>query len=288
MEKLKILIVEDDKSTQTIYNHALNEQIFDKLFASTGNDALSVYQEWRPDIIILDIGLPDVDGVFVLNKIRKESKDISTTIIVASSLSDRERVVECVKIGIQGFVVKPIHSQTISEQILQYYNKANKLKNESDHNDPDIIVELSKHKWSNLEYTEVSTIKVEINVGIEIVIEIKGVIARLHSFVTGIHHGQYIMVQCPKMTGIDTKLFEGNSVRITYLYSGNIYMFNSNILNFIRSPSRLIFLSYPASVEVQQLRKEQRVNCFLKGLLKVVNHMVEYNGMVIDICVGGC
>ncbi len=288
MEKLKTLVIEDDRSTQGVYNYALPEQIFDKRITDTGESGLEIYQSWHPDIIILDIGLPDMDGVLVLNKIRKEFNNTSTAIIIVTSMSDRERVMECMKIGINGFIVKPIHSQLISEQILQYYNKSKKKKGMDPHIGTDIIVEMTTHQWSNLENIEVNAMKMELSVGIEIVLEIEGIEIKLHSFITGIHHGQYIMIECPKMTGIDTKLYGGNIVKVIYLHSGKIYVFQAKILNFIKIPSRLIFLSYPESVEIRQLRKEQRVNCFLVASVRGVNQTAEYSGMVIDISIKGC
>lgn len=285
MKGLKTLIVEDDKTTQILYKHGLNEKMFEIRLADTGQSALDIYQEWAPDIVLLDIGLPDIDGISVLRKIREELKDLSTTIIIASSLADREHVVECMKTGIHGFIVKPIHTQTISEKILQYHNRK-----EGRHHSlaNDIVTEMSKYSWSNLCDAQTSMSKVPISLGIEVLLEIKGIDSRLRSFVTGLHHGEYLLIQCPRIPGIETKLYEGNRIRVVYLHDGTVCAFKTQILNFIRNPSRLIFLSYPDSVDVLELRKNPRISCFLKASVRSKEHNTEYDGVVLDINSEGC
>ncbi len=285
MKKLKVLIVEDDRGTQALYKHGLSSQIFECSFAATGGAALDAYREWHPDIMVLDIGLPDIDGISVLKAIREESEDDEIHVIVASSLSDRERVLECIRIGIQDFIVKPIHSKTISDKILKCYNRPS---GDKDNLDNEIIMEMSKHNWLSLDKVEINHIILQINYGIEVQLEIEGVGARLRTFVTGIHHGEYVLVQCPKLSAIETKLYEGNSVRVLYLYSGTVYAFNSKVLNYIKNPMKLIFLSYPESVEAHELRKNQRVDCYLPARLRSKVKNSEYSGLVIDISIGGC
>jgi CheY-like chemotaxis protein len=284
MAKLKTLIVEDDRSTQVLYRQGLDEEIFEKRFADTGNEALAIYHKWKPDIILLDIGLPDINGISVLKQIR-ETPDTATTVVIATSLSDQENVINCMKIGIQGFVVKPFHSKTISESILRYHRKQT---SGSGSIDSDIVDEMTKYNWSNIESLERNVTKIRISFGIEIRIEIDGVLPILKTFITGMEHDVYIMIQCPKMTGIESKLYEGNGVKVLYLYSGIVCSFKSKILNFIKKPSRVIFLSYPDSVEQQEIRKNQRIICYLKAALRAKDTHEQYEGMVVDISAGGC
>ncbi len=69
-DKLKILITEDDKLYQKIYDKALLEDVFEKHFVNNGKDAIELYKTWKPNIVILDIGLPDIAGYLVLKEIR--------------------------------------------------------------------------------------------------------------------------------------------------------------------------------------------------------------------------
>lgn len=122
MGKLKILIVEDDKSTQQLFDKALVADIFDKQFCNNGVEALKAYQSWKPDIIILDIFMPLLTGYSVLKKIRREFEDRTTAIIMATSASNKEDVTGCVSLGIQGYIVKPFNYKEISNKVTEYYN----------------------------------------------------------------------------------------------------------------------------------------------------------------------
>ncbi|MCX5856050.1 MAG: response regulator, partial [Deltaproteobacteria bacterium] len=106
-DKIKILIVEDDLTTRLLYDKGLFNQIFDKKMVVSGKEAILVYNEWHPDIIMLDIYLLEMTGYQVLKTIRTNIKDDETTIVMATSLSDKEDVLSCMKLGIEGYITKP-------------------------------------------------------------------------------------------------------------------------------------------------------------------------------------
>ncbi len=124
MEKIKVLIVEDHKVTQKLFDKALQDDIFEKKIAENGQDALDHYREWKPDVILLDILLPVVSGYTILKEIRQKDKDASTAIIITSSLISKEDIIDCVKLGIQGYLVKPINFKEMSHKVLEYFIKA--------------------------------------------------------------------------------------------------------------------------------------------------------------------
>jgi CheY-like chemotaxis protein len=114
MDKEKILIVEDDKSLQKLYDKWLPEEEYEKRFSENGIDALESYKSWKPDIIILDIGLPEMDGYSVLRKIREENEDENITIIMITGDSDKHKINDCIHLGINDYVVKPFKYKDIS------------------------------------------------------------------------------------------------------------------------------------------------------------------------------
>lgn len=121
MSKLKALIVEDDVSIQLLYDKALDSDTFEKRFCNNGLEALDIYQEWEPEIIILDIYLPVLTGFSVLKKIRVDFDDKNTTIIISTSLNQAEHVKDIVKLSIQGYIVKPFNYKEINSKVMQYY-----------------------------------------------------------------------------------------------------------------------------------------------------------------------
>ena len=124
MDKIKVLIVEDHKVTQKLFDNALQNDIFEKKVAENGQEALNHYREWKPNVILLDILLPVVSGYTILKEIREKNKDVSTAIVITSSLMSKEDIMDCVKLGIQGYLIKPINFKEISHKVLEYFIKA--------------------------------------------------------------------------------------------------------------------------------------------------------------------
>ena len=121
MEKLKLLIIEDSALVQGLYGEVIDNAIFEIQFADDGQAGLHLYQQWQPDIILLDMVMPVMTGYSFLKEVRQRFKDKGTAIIVQTSLKTKEDVVECAKLGIQGYIVKPPDFDTITQKILECY-----------------------------------------------------------------------------------------------------------------------------------------------------------------------
>ena len=122
-DKIKILVVEDDHITRLLYDKGLFNQIFDKKMVASGKEAILVYDKWHPDIIVLDIFLPEMTGYQVLKTIRTDIEDKKTTIVMATSLSSSQDVQSCIKLGVEGYIIKPFQCGEIGVKILSYYAK---------------------------------------------------------------------------------------------------------------------------------------------------------------------
>lgn len=128
MDKIKILIAEDDRTTQRLYDFFLVDDIFEKNYAKNGEEALEFYSNWQPDIVLLDLMLPTLSGYSLLRIIREEKQDKLTPIIISSSLSSKEDVMGCAKLGIQGYLAKPVQWKDIGFKVLEFYGKASPEK----------------------------------------------------------------------------------------------------------------------------------------------------------------
>lgn len=135
MKKLKILIAEDDEITQKIYDRGLSDDHFEKRMADNGRDALEIYNKWNPDVVILDIMMPEMTGYEALKQIRKgdsakknageNEKQKRVAIIMATALRSEEDVRDCLKLGIAGYLVKPLNPYKLFSQVMDYYRKEN-------------------------------------------------------------------------------------------------------------------------------------------------------------------
>ena len=120
MAKLKILIAEDEKVTQAKYKLAFSEDLCDVRVTSNGQEALEVYGEWQPEIILLDFTMPVLNGYQVLKMIREKDKE--TTIIMVTAITDKENIIACAKFSIQGYIVKPFSTKAIASKVFQFHN----------------------------------------------------------------------------------------------------------------------------------------------------------------------
>jgi two-component system KDP operon response regulator KdpE len=102
--KPTILVVEDDRSIRNLITVTLEAKGYPFLTAANGSQALLISAERQPDIIFLDLGLPDMDGIEVIRKVRSWSK---LPIIVISARSDDDDKVGALDIGADDYITKP-------------------------------------------------------------------------------------------------------------------------------------------------------------------------------------
>jgi len=84
-------------------------------FAQTGNDALAKYKELRPDLVTMDITLPDMSGIDVVRRILDQ--DSKALIIMITSHGQEKMVVDSIEAGAKGYVMKPVKSEILKETI---------------------------------------------------------------------------------------------------------------------------------------------------------------------------
>jgi two-component system KDP operon response regulator KdpE len=101
---LRILVVDDDKSIRTFLAVSLASANYDVSSKETGREALEAILTFRPDVIILDLGLPDIDGVTVIEEIRKQN---AIPIIVLSVRDRLEDKIKALNSGADDYLTKP-------------------------------------------------------------------------------------------------------------------------------------------------------------------------------------
>ena len=123
MPKLKLLVAEDSKFMQYFYESELSPELYEPKIVSDGEQALAEYKTWRPDIVLLDMYMPIINGYQALKTIREGYQDKSTTIIMATSANEKDDIIACAKLGIQGYMVKPFEPEVMNKAILQYHQQ---------------------------------------------------------------------------------------------------------------------------------------------------------------------
>lgn len=104
MIKPKILIVEDDSAIRNLISTTVESVEYEYYVAKTGKEAISIAATKSPDIVLLDLGLPDMEGVDIINKIRSWS---NMAIIVISARSEDKDKIEALDAGADDYLTKP-------------------------------------------------------------------------------------------------------------------------------------------------------------------------------------
>ena len=104
MNSYKILVVEDEKNICNFMKMIFETNDYQVIFAQNGKNGLTMFFSHNPDLVILDLGLPDMDGVDVIREIRAKN---DTPIVVLSARTDESDKVEALDLGANDYVTKP-------------------------------------------------------------------------------------------------------------------------------------------------------------------------------------
>lgn len=102
----KILLVEDDPFLIDIYKKKLENSGFEVKVAKQGNKAIKLAIDERPDLIILDIVLPEMDGWEILKKLKSDNKTKNIQVVFLSNLGQKQEVEKGLKLGAIKYLIK--------------------------------------------------------------------------------------------------------------------------------------------------------------------------------------
>lgn len=111
---MKLLIVDDSLIVRRAIERTLTRSRFTELrTASNGRQAIEEFERFQPDVVTMDITMPEMDGLTAVDiMIRRQP---ATIILVVSALADKSTAVEAIKRGASGFLLKPVTAQAIQE-----------------------------------------------------------------------------------------------------------------------------------------------------------------------------
>ena len=112
----KVLIIEDDEFLRGLIQKKLVSEGFEAISAADGEDGVKKAKENKPDLILLDLMLPNMDGYEVLGKVKNDSSISSTPVIILSNLAQPEDIQKGVKLGAADYVIK---AQSTPEEIVE-------------------------------------------------------------------------------------------------------------------------------------------------------------------------
>src|SRR4051794_10874191 len=106
-EQSTILVVDDDAVNRKLLEHNLLADGHQVITANDGNEALERLREQRPDVVLLDVLMPGLDGFGVLEHMKANSSFQDVPVIMVSGLEDFDSVIRCIELGAEDYLPKP-------------------------------------------------------------------------------------------------------------------------------------------------------------------------------------
>lgn len=114
----KVLVVDDALFTRKVLREILESEGYEVIEATNGREAVDKFQTERPDLVLLDVSMPEMDGLTTLHAIKEINPDAK--VIMVSAMGQSSTVQEALKSGACDFVVKPFRQNQIRELISRW------------------------------------------------------------------------------------------------------------------------------------------------------------------------
>lgn len=142
----KILVVDDEADIQELLKYNLSKEGFDVKTASDGLKAIEIAKEFIPDLILLDIMMPKMDGVETCRQIRENPDLAGAFVIFLTARSEEYSEVAAFDMGADDYITKPIKPRALISRIKALFRRDSKAKKESESIDTgDLIVDRSSY-----------------------------------------------------------------------------------------------------------------------------------------------
>ncbi len=118
---LKVLAIDDSKTIRKIVAKAFSTYDCDVAEAENGVEGLSVASRNKPDLIVLDITMPVMNGIEMLSKLKGQPELKDIPVIMLTAESGKDNVMQIVKMGVKDYIVKPFKGEQLIERVMKIY-----------------------------------------------------------------------------------------------------------------------------------------------------------------------
>jgi DNA-binding response OmpR family regulator len=113
----KILMIDDEQGILTIFSHRLRFNGYEVMDALSGAEGIEKAKLWRPDLILLDIMMPEMDGYQVLENLKRQNDLKAIPVFITSVKFQREDIRKAIGLGAVDYIVKPFETNVLLEKI---------------------------------------------------------------------------------------------------------------------------------------------------------------------------
>jgi DNA-binding response OmpR family regulator len=126
LNQMKVLLVEDEIELSSMLENAIGEYFFTFKVASNGKEGLELFKEIKPDLVITDINMPNMNGIEMSKEIRKTNPNLP--IIILSAFSQKDYLLNAIDLSVTKYLIKPFDPDELLESISIISEKIGKKK----------------------------------------------------------------------------------------------------------------------------------------------------------------
>ncbi len=123
-KKKTVLVVEDDPQTLMLLTKLIQLRGYDVISAEDGVQGINQIEKGLPDLVLLDIMLPGINGFDVLLKVKSQPKTKQVPVLMCSALTEIKDIERCCQWGAEGYITKPFDLGRVSEKIESILNSS--------------------------------------------------------------------------------------------------------------------------------------------------------------------
>ncbi|HLD56040.1 MAG TPA: response regulator [Candidatus Omnitrophota bacterium] len=112
---MKLLIVDDEAEICDFLKSFFEERNYEVKIASSGQAALQVVEQFKPQVVLLDIKMPGIDGIQTLGTLKKKFPRIK--VIMVTALETRDKIEECLRLGADNYITKPLSLEYLENDV---------------------------------------------------------------------------------------------------------------------------------------------------------------------------
>jgi two-component system, cell cycle response regulator len=113
----KVLVADDSPIYRKLVEHTLSEKQYALLFAKSGREAIDLFSEHRPSLVITDWMMPDLSGIELCQHIRNHSRQTYTYLIILTGITEKNKLVKGLAAGADDYLTKPFHSDELLARV---------------------------------------------------------------------------------------------------------------------------------------------------------------------------
>ncbi|MGM0500909.1 MAG: response regulator transcription factor [Bacillota bacterium] len=116
----KILLVEDNNNIATVLKMCLKQAGYEVQWVANGTKAVDEAFQWEPDLILLDIKIPKMNGFLVCETLKGEDETAKIPIIMLSAKAEEEDIKKAYDLGAEDYLIKPLEPQELLKKVKEY------------------------------------------------------------------------------------------------------------------------------------------------------------------------